>query len=88
MAVPPAEGRNMDCKTARLMLEFAHPRHNELDPPDLHPLEAHVTACPECSLNAHKRASTNNSARPWARWTFPISCALAQSPEARTQDGR
>ncbi len=40
----------MDCKTARLMLEFARPQHAELDPLDLRALEAHVAACPECAL--------------------------------------
>jgi hypothetical protein len=42
----------MDCKTARLMLEFARPQHAELDPLDLRALEVHVAACPECTLQA------------------------------------
>jgi hypothetical protein len=40
----------MDCKTARLLLEFARPRHHELDAGDLRSLEDHVAACPECAL--------------------------------------
>jgi hypothetical protein len=42
----------MDCKTARLLLEFARPQHAELDPLDLRALEAHVAACPDCCLNS------------------------------------
>jgi hypothetical protein len=32
------------------MLEFTGPLRRELDPPDLHALEAHVAACPDCAL--------------------------------------
>ena len=42
----------MDCKTARLLLEFARPQHVELEPTDLRALEAHVAACPDCSVNS------------------------------------
>jgi hypothetical protein len=46
----------MDCKTARLLLEFARPHHPELDPVDLRAIEAHVGSCPDCSLAAkHER---------------------------------
>jgi len=42
----------MDCKTARLLLEFARPQHAELDSLDLRALEAHVATCPDCGPSA------------------------------------
>ncbi|HEV2947117.1 MAG TPA: hypothetical protein VGX70_07060 [Gemmataceae bacterium] len=38
----------MDCKTARLMLDFARPRRPELESADLEALESHLADCPEC----------------------------------------
>jgi hypothetical protein len=42
----------MDCKTARLLLEFAQPRAGEMDPADLAALEQHFAGCPECDALA------------------------------------
>jgi hypothetical protein len=42
----------MDCKTARLLLEFAHPGQNELPESDLALLEAHLTGCADCRETA------------------------------------
>jgi Putative zinc-finger len=39
----------MDCKTARLMSEFARPQHVELDAAELQALEAHLAVCPDCA---------------------------------------
>ncbi len=38
----------MDCKTARLLLEFARPSAPELDPADAEGLHEHLTDCPDC----------------------------------------
>ncbi|HXG10141.1 MAG TPA: zf-HC2 domain-containing protein [Gemmataceae bacterium] len=40
----------MDCKTARLLLDFARPR--ELDPDEALALESHLARCPECEALA------------------------------------
>jgi hypothetical protein len=42
----------MDCKTARLLLEFHRPRAPELDPMEAHPLDEHLARCPECDTFA------------------------------------
>jgi hypothetical protein len=42
----------MDCKTARMLLEFARPRTGDLDSADLADLERHLAACPECDEHA------------------------------------
>jgi hypothetical protein len=38
----------MDCKTARLLLEVAHPLATELEASDKEQLAAHLAECPEC----------------------------------------
>jgi hypothetical protein len=38
----------MDCKTARLLLDYARPAPAELPGGDAAALEGHLTACPEC----------------------------------------
>src|SRR5262245_7563408 len=38
----------MDCKTARLLLEFARPGHLELDPEESLALETHLRDCSDC----------------------------------------
>jgi hypothetical protein len=38
----------MDCKTARLLLEVAHPLATELDAHDKEQLAVHLADCPEC----------------------------------------
>jgi hypothetical protein len=38
----------MDCKTARLLLEFARPRTGEMEPAALAALERHLADCPDC----------------------------------------
>jgi hypothetical protein len=42
----------MDCKTARLLLDFARPRPAELAGDDAAALEGHLHACPDCDALA------------------------------------
>jgi hypothetical protein len=44
----------MDCKTARLLLDFARPQARELEAEEATDLERHLDHCPDC----HSRAST------------------------------
>jgi hypothetical protein len=43
----------MDCKNARLLLEFVRPRGTELDSTETEALESHLAECPECGPLAH-----------------------------------
>jgi hypothetical protein len=43
----------MDCKTARTLMDFAHPRMGELDAAESKALEAHLQECPECGPLAY-----------------------------------
>jgi hypothetical protein len=43
----------MDCKTARLLLDFARPGAAELDPAEADVLERHLAGCPECDGQFH-----------------------------------
>jgi hypothetical protein len=42
----------MDCRTARLLLEFARPSTGELDVREVEHLDEHLTACAECNAAA------------------------------------
>lgn len=42
----------MDCKNARLLLEFARPVSSELDASEAEALQNHLTRCPDCSAVA------------------------------------
>jgi hypothetical protein len=42
----------MDCRHARLLLDFARPQGAELEPGDTHELESHLSDCPECGALA------------------------------------
>jgi hypothetical protein len=46
----------MDCKTARLLLDFARPQARELEAEEAADLERHLDHCPNC----HSRASAEN----------------------------
>jgi hypothetical protein len=48
----------MDCKTARLLLDFHRPTAEELAAPEVADLEAHLAVCPECDAltRAERRA--------------------------------
>ena len=43
----------MDCKTARLLLDFARPQARELVPEEAGALESHLDRCPDCYGLAH-----------------------------------
>jgi hypothetical protein len=46
----------MDCRNARLLLEFLRPRSTELEPSEAEALENHLADCPECgALAVHER---------------------------------
>lgn len=38
----------MDCRTARLLLDFAQPRSTELEPSEAEALHHHLAGCPDC----------------------------------------
>jgi hypothetical protein len=42
----------MDCKTARLLFDFARPQAGELDAAELAAFEQHLAGCPECDALA------------------------------------
>jgi hypothetical protein len=42
----------MDCKTARMLLDFARPHCAELDPAEARSLQEHLAHCPECDALA------------------------------------
>jgi hypothetical protein len=42
----------MDCKTARLLFDFARPQAGELDAAELAAFEQHLAGCPECDTLA------------------------------------
>jgi hypothetical protein len=42
----------MDCKTARLMLEFSRPQANEMDAAEQAALEQHLAGCSECETSS------------------------------------
>jgi len=48
----------MDCKTARLLLDFARPNSHELDAAEARALEEHLTSCTDCDqlAGAERRA--------------------------------
>jgi hypothetical protein len=42
----------MDCRHARLLLDFTRPRGTELEPTETEALETHLADCPECGAQA------------------------------------
>jgi hypothetical protein len=43
----------MDCKTARLLLDFVRPQANELEAEEAAALASHLDHCPDCHSQAH-----------------------------------
>src|SRR5947199_10073810 len=43
----------MDCKTARLLLDFDRPGAADLERADADALEGHLAGCPQCDALAH-----------------------------------
>jgi hypothetical protein len=50
----------MDCKTARLLLHFAHPRTTELEGDEAAALEGHLADCPHCGALAQAERQADN----------------------------
>jgi hypothetical protein len=50
----------MDCRTARVLLDFAHPRLAELEASESKALEAHLHECPECGPLAEVESQTDD----------------------------
>src|SRR5690606_38408018 len=48
----PKEGVPMECRTARLLLDLAHPPADPLDAADAGALEGHLACCPDCAALA------------------------------------
>lgn len=42
----------MDCKTARMLLEFSRPQAGEMDAAEVAALERHLAGCPDCEEHA------------------------------------
>ncbi len=51
----------MDCKTARLVLEFDTPRSTGMDRSESAALEQHLAECPECSISARTERQADKS---------------------------
>jgi len=50
----------MDCKTARLLLHFAHPCTTELEGSEAESLESHLADCPQCGPLAEAERRMDN----------------------------
>jgi hypothetical protein len=50
----------MDCKTARLLLHFTHPRTTELEADEAAALEGHLADCPQCGSLAQAERQADN----------------------------
>lgn len=51
----------MDCKTARLLLDFARPQARELEAGEAEALEGHLDHCPECHSQAQSERQLDDS---------------------------
>ena len=50
----------MDCNTARLLLEFAHPQTAELDAEESQALARHLADCPDCGLQSRSERAADD----------------------------
>src|SRR5438105_684215 len=66
----------MDCNTVRLLLEFARPRADELEPTEADALEAHLAGCPDCAAAA-QNARQFDDALGKAMRDVPVASGLA-----------
>lgn len=63
----------MDCKTARLLLDFIRPQSGELDSAELAAFEQHLAGCPECdSLARSERAVDHALAKAMRAVEVPV----------------
>jgi hypothetical protein len=77
----------MDCKTARLLLEFRGPRARELAVEEAAELEGHLAACPDCdaALRAERRLDDHIGR---AVRDVPVPDQLREQLLARLRDER
>jgi hypothetical protein len=66
----------MDCKTARLLLDFARPHLPDLEAPDMAQLENHLADCPDCARLAHRERDFDDSMRQ-AMLAVPVPADLS-----------
>jgi hypothetical protein len=77
----------MDCKTARLLLDFVRPHAPEVDPTDAAELDRHLSGCPACAgLAAEERRLDDVLGRAMRRVEVPAG--LAQQLHNRLEADR
>src|SRR5260370_21903680 len=80
-------GRRMDCRTARLLLDFARPRGPGRPPTDADALEAQLSGCADCDVLARaERAADERLAQ--AMRDVPVPDGLRDRIVARLQAER
>jgi hypothetical protein len=63
----------MDCKTARLVLEFSRPHLTEVDPSEADALRVHLAECSDCSLAAElERQADDRLGQAMRSVTVPV----------------
>ncbi len=72
----------MDCKTARLLLDFHRPHPAELPPDDHDALEAHLAGCPDCDAAARADRQLDAVLGPAVR-NVPVPDGLRDRIRAR-----
>ncbi len=71
----------MDCKTARMMLEFSGPEAGELDQDAAAELEGHLADCLDCQdLAHHERRIDKHLGQAMHRSRFPTVSAACCCP--------
>ena len=74
----------MDCKTARLLLEFARPLATELEAADAQALEQHLSTCGECEIVAYRERDFDQQVGLAMR-AVPIPIQLRENVLRRVQ---
>lgn len=77
----------MDCKTARLLLELAHPRATELDETEAELLDSHLAECAECGSVAREEARIDDHLGAAVR-AVPLPAGLRERLTSRLQAER
>lgn len=77
----------MDCRTARMLLEFARPFATELDANEAAALEQHLAGCPDCRAAAQVERQVDEQLRT-AMLAAPIPGGLRRNLLARLNDER
>jgi hypothetical protein len=77
----------MDCRTARVLLEFARPFVTELDAREAAALEQHLAGCPECQSAARIERQVEEQLRA-AMQAVPVPAGIRQDLIARLRAER